>query len=103
MELQKLDMSALVDMLSTHTADYTRMMNKHTSEDDYVKCQLAIKALQSEIESRKQTLANTSVSDPGISLPEYVDPQDPSVEQKENLSATPDPNDPNVSITSRLN
>ncbi len=59
--LQALEMSALIEMLAKHTADYTKMLSEGPKEE-YEKCKLAIRALQSEIESRKQNGNNTSLS-----------------------------------------
>jgi hypothetical protein len=70
-ELKALETSVLMDMLATHTAFYTKMLNDGlTGDEEYLKCKLTIQALQLEIEARKQTNANTSISDPNIKLPE---------------------------------
>ena len=68
-ELQQLEISILVDMLATHTADYTRMLAEGASDEEYAKCNLAIRAIQTEIDIRKRTVANTSTTDPNIILP----------------------------------
>lgn len=52
-ELQKLDNSQLMDLLAKHTSDYTQMMSGGTTEEEYHKSSLIIKAIQSEIDSRK--------------------------------------------------
>lgn len=54
-ELRTLDTSQLIDMLSKYTTDYTKMLAEGTTEEEYTKRKLAIKALQAEIESRKKT------------------------------------------------
>ena len=68
-ELQQLETSILMDMLATQTADYTRMLTEGASEDEYARCNLTIRAIQTEIELRKRTAANTSTTDPNIILP----------------------------------
>ena len=52
-EFLNLDNSQLIDLLAKHTSDYTQMMSEGTTEEEYLKCSLIIKAIQSEIESRK--------------------------------------------------
>ena len=53
MELQSLDTSQLMDMLVKYTLEYTKMLNEEASQEEYLKCKLAIKAIQSEIELRQ--------------------------------------------------
>ena len=59
-KLHTLETDVLVDMLAAQTEDYTRMRKEGISEKDFAKCCLSIRAIQSEIDSRKQTEANTS-------------------------------------------
>lgn len=54
-ELRTLDTSQLIDLLSKYTIDYTKMMSDGTTEEEYAKCNLTIKALQAEIELRKKS------------------------------------------------
>ena len=54
-ELRTLDTSQLIDLLSKYTTDYTKMMSDGTTEEEYAKCNLTIKALQTEIELRKKS------------------------------------------------
>lgn len=68
-ELQQLETSILLDMLVAQTADYTRMLTEGASEDEYARCNLTIRAIQTEIELRKRTTANTSTTNPNIILP----------------------------------
>jgi hypothetical protein len=69
--IRSFDLSVLVDMLARHTADYHKMLTEGATEKpDFYRCRLAIKALQSEIESRKKTSRETSLSDPDITLAE---------------------------------
>ena len=65
-KLSSLDFSALVDMLASHTANYTKMRVEGGTDKHIASCNLAIKALQAEIASRRQTIVNTSISNPDI-------------------------------------
>jgi hypothetical protein len=68
-KLSSLDFSALVDMLASHTDNYTKMRVEGCTGKQFASCSLAIKALLAEIASRRQTTAaNTSVSNPDISF-----------------------------------
>lgn len=53
MELRTLDTSQLMDILAKYTIDYTKMLNDGSSQEEYLKCKEAIKAIQSEIELRQ--------------------------------------------------
>ena len=57
-ELQSLDNSQLIDLLARHTSEYTKMITDNNMGDDYEKCKLTIKAIQTEIEIRKNNLNN---------------------------------------------
>ena len=59
MELQSLDTSRLMDMLVKYTLEYTKILNDGTSQEEYLKCKLAIKAIQSEIELRQNRGTNS--------------------------------------------
>jgi len=52
-ELNKLDNTQLIDLLAKYTADYTKMISENRMGDDYEKYKLIIKAIQSEIDARK--------------------------------------------------
>ncbi len=67
-EYQNLELSALIDMLSQHTAKYSRLLTEGCSEEEYNSCKEIIQFLQAEIETRKNTANNTSISDPGINF-----------------------------------
>jgi hypothetical protein len=69
-ELRSLETAALVELLATQTQNYTKMLSEGCTEEDFAKCSLVIRAIQSEIELRKRTSANTSTTDPGIVIPE---------------------------------
>ena len=53
MELKSLDTSQLMDKLVKYTLEYTKMLNEGATQEEYLKCKLAIKAIQSEIELRQ--------------------------------------------------
>ena len=55
-ELQSLDNSQLIDLLARHTSEYTKMITENNMGDDYEKCKLTIKAIQTEIDIRKNNL-----------------------------------------------
>ena len=67
-ELHSLDNSQLMDLLATHTSEYTKMITDNNMGDDYEKCKLTIKAIQTEIEIRKNDLNNfpgeTNITNP---------------------------------------
>jgi len=45
-----------MDLLARHTSEYTKMITDNNMGDDYEKCKLTIKAIQTEIEIRKNDL-----------------------------------------------
>jgi hypothetical protein len=53
-ELRSLETNVLVDMLSVQTAEYLKLAGDMNDESGYAKCFLTIKAIQHELESRKQ-------------------------------------------------
>ena len=55
-ELHSLDNNQLIDLLAQYTSDYTKMITDNNMGDDYEKCKLTIKAIQTEIEIRKNDL-----------------------------------------------
>ena len=55
-ELHALDNSQLMDLLVRHTSKYTKMITDNNMGDEYEKCKLTIKAIQTEIEIRKNNL-----------------------------------------------
>jgi hypothetical protein len=61
-ELQNLDMSALVDMLSEYTIKYTRILAGGGNKDEYNNCRKTIQLLQSEIAARKNSEGNSTVT-----------------------------------------
>lgn len=59
-ELNSLDNSQLIDLLAKYTSDYTKMISENMMGDDYEKCKLTIKAIQTEIDVRKNKKTNIS-------------------------------------------
>jgi hypothetical protein len=57
-----------MDLLARHTSDYTKMITDNNMGDDYEKCKLTIKAIQTEIEIRKNNLnsfpGETNITNP---------------------------------------
>ena len=53
-ELRALATSQLMDLLAKYTADYTKMFSEGTTEEEYARLNLTIKALQTEIEKRNK-------------------------------------------------
>ena len=54
-DFRSLETSVLVDLLAIQTDNYTRILSEGSSQEDYARCILTIKAIQTEIESRKQS------------------------------------------------
>jgi len=59
-ELRTLDNTQLIDLLARYTSDYTKMISENLMGDDYEKCKLTIKAIQTEIDVRKTNGGNIS-------------------------------------------
>jgi len=59
-ELQRMDHSHLIDLLAQLTSDYTKMIAENNRGEDYEKCTLKIKAIQVEIDKRKNNINNDS-------------------------------------------
>lgn len=55
-----------MDMLARHTEDYMRLLTKGASEEEFNSCKTTITLIQAEIETRKQTTANTTATDTNI-------------------------------------
>jgi hypothetical protein len=57
-----------MDLLARHTSAYTKMITDNNIGDDYEKCKLTIKAIQTEIEIRKNNLnsfpGETNITNP---------------------------------------
>ena len=76
-DLGHLETSVLLDLLSIHTTDYTRMLDENIRGEAFEKCQQTISLLQSTINSRLQTAVNTNISDPGLEFTTDI-PNDPA-------------------------
>ena len=60
-----LDTHILLDMLATHTAQYTKLMSDG-SKDEFEISRLKINLIQQELHFRKQVQNNQSLSDTSI-------------------------------------
>jgi hypothetical protein len=60
--LHTLELPALVDMLATYTADYTRMLTEGALKEEFEQCKMTIALLQKEIEFRKETFADNTTT-----------------------------------------
>jgi hypothetical protein len=58
--LHVMDHSQLIDLLARLTSDYTKMITANNMGYDYEKCKLTIKAIQTEIDMRKNNISNFS-------------------------------------------
>ena len=45
--------SQLLDLLAQYTSEYTKMLSERTSNEEYEKCKILIKAIQAEIDLRR--------------------------------------------------
>ena len=54
-ELHSLDNSQLMDLLATHTSEYTKMITDNNMGDEYEKVKQNIKALTHAIESNRSS------------------------------------------------
>ena len=70
-ELRTLDNTQLIDLLARYTSDYTKMISENLMGDDYEKCKLTIKAIQTEIEVRKTNGGNVSVESSMTTPPDF--------------------------------
>ena len=70
-ELRTLDNTQLIDLLAQYTSDYTKMISENMMGDDYEKCKLTIKAIQTEIEVRKTNGGNVSAESSITTPPDF--------------------------------
>jgi len=66
--LSSYETNVLVDMLATYTDSYLKSSFEIGKEEEYAKCVLTIKAIQSEIDSRKRSAENTNSTAPSINI-----------------------------------
>ena len=71
-KLSILETPVLVDLLAAQTADYIRMLSEGATEEDYARCNLFLRAIQTEIEARRLTEPNTSATDSDFTNPDYL-------------------------------
>jgi len=65
-DFKALDTSTLIELLAQHTTEYTtKLAEKNANLTQY---EYEISLIQSELNARKMTAKNTSVSDPTISI-----------------------------------
>ena len=70
-ELRTLDNTQLIDLLAQYTSDYTKMISENMMGDDYEKCKLTIKAIQTEIDVRKTNGGNGSAESNMTTPPDF--------------------------------
>ena len=70
-ELRTLNNTQLIDLLAQYTSDYTKMTSENMMGDDYEKCKLTIKAIQTEIDVRKTNGGNVSVESSMTTPPDF--------------------------------
>jgi hypothetical protein len=70
-ELRTLDNTQLIDLLAQYTSDYTKMISENMMGDDYEKCKLIIKAIQTEIDVRKTNGSNVSAKSNMTTPPDF--------------------------------
>ena len=70
-ELRTLDNTQLIDLLAQYTSDYTKMISGNMMGDDYEKCKLTIKAIQTEIDIRKTNGGNVSAESSMTTPPDF--------------------------------
>lgn len=69
--LRTFETSALMDMLSKYTIRYTGMLTDGSSQEEYLKCKEAIKAIQLELELRQNR--ETGSPDLNSKVPTHAD------------------------------
>ena len=70
-ELRTLNNTQLIDLLAQYTSDYTKMISENMMGDDYEKCKLTIKAIQTEIDVRKTNGGNVSAESNMTTPPDF--------------------------------
>ena len=70
-ELRTLNNTQLIDLLAQYTSDYTKMISENMMGEDYEKCKLTIKAIQTEIDVRKTNGGNVSAESSMTTPPDF--------------------------------
>lgn len=68
-DLRILTTSQLVDLLAHHTSNYLRIVSDGSTEEEYARTNLTIRAIQHEIEARKKTRSSNFFSDAFLTPP----------------------------------
>jgi hypothetical protein len=68
--LNSLELSVLLDMLSEHTSKYTQMLNAGTTNEEYERFKLEIDSIQKEILERR--LAFDKNITPSATTPDFT-------------------------------
>jgi hypothetical protein len=63
-DFRHMELNALVDMLSSYTTKFSKMLVDGCSEEEYNSCKRIIELLQAEIESRKKKMNKAVISGP---------------------------------------
>lgn len=61
-DIQNLELTVLVDLLSQQTARYYKILSDGGTEEEFRSCKKTIQQLQSEIASRKKETKNSTVT-----------------------------------------
>lgn len=72
-DLQSLDYSVLIDLLSEHTAKLTRLLAERKTDQEYDHCKEIIIKITSEIEDRKKSNGNSTATNKNTSfIQDYI-------------------------------
>ena len=64
LDIRNLETSQLVDLLARQTEIYLKMSSQGTTEEEYIKCNLLIKALQKELDYRNNSDVSSTLHSP---------------------------------------
>jgi hypothetical protein len=67
-DFQNLELTVLVDLLSQYTARYYKILSDGGSEEEFTSCKKTIQSLQSEIEYRKKSAKNSTITGSATNL-----------------------------------
>ena len=68
-ELNTLETPKLIDMLAAYASDHSRMLSEGATEEEFARSSLMLRAIQAEIDSRKQNATNSFASYPASNAP----------------------------------